>query len=180
MIKLMSILREAFSDDYGKNKWIELPHNKVLDYADNIASLISNAYAAKGGNFEIQTGADLKNSDLTYWVASDLDQDPDADVVVGGKKTPAGTKMTMMGQDGSAEAKKEAIVKMINLMKHRGFYAEMDPELAEKLGLPFVKDEATIRKVINKDLTMNPDGSYTRLVSGTHKHTKVLVGIPKV
>ena len=180
MIKMMSILREAFSDDYNKNVWIELPRQKVLDYADNIADLISNAYASKGGNFEIQTGADLKNSDVTYWVANDLDQDPEADIVVGGKKTPAGTKMTMMGQDGSAEAKKEAIVKMIRLMKQRGFYAEMDPDLASKLGLPHVEDEAIIRKVINKDLTMNPDGSYTRLVSGTHKHTKVLVGIPKV
>ena len=179
MIKLMRILREAFADDYGKNTWVELPGNKVADYADNIADLVSKAYAAKGGNFEIRNGDDVKNSDITYWIAQDIDDDPEADVAVGGKRTAAGTKMTMIGQDGSSAARKLAITKMIELMKKNGFYAEMDPDLAQKFGLPFIGDEATIRKVLNKDIEMNPDGSYSRMVSGIHKHVKVLVGIPK-
>ena len=180
MIKLKSLLPEAFADEFKKDSWVEMPHDKVLDYADEIAKLVANAYAAKGGNFEIKTGADLKGSDLTYWVATDFDEDPDMDVIVGGKKTQAGTKMTVMGQDGSGASKRMAVAKMLELMKMRGFYAEMDIDLAKKFGLPIIKDEAKIRKVLNKDLTMNPDGSYDRQITGGPMKTKVLVGIPKV
>jgi hypothetical protein len=88
--------------------------------------------------------------------------------------------MTMIGQDGGAIAKKVGVTKMIELMKTRGFYAEMDKDMAVKFGLPITKDEADIRKVINKDLKMNPDGSYDRKLTGGPVKTKVLVGIPKV
>jgi hypothetical protein len=56
----------------------------------------------------------------------------------------------------------------------------MDKDMAVKFGLPITKDEADIRKVINKDLKMNPDGSYDRKLTGGPVKTKVLVGIPKV
>ena len=69
---------------------------------------------------------------------------------------------------------------MINLMKTRGFYAELDKDLAEKMNLPFIKDEAEIRKVLNKDIKMNPDGTYDRKLTMGPVKTKVLVGIPKV
>ena len=85
--------------------------------------------------------------------------------------------MTMMGQDGSREAKKESILKLIDLMKTKGFYAEMDLDLATKLGLNYISDENIIRNIINKNLTMNSDGSYDREIAG-ESHTKVLVGIP--
>ena len=68
---------------------------------------------------------------------------------------------------------------MTKLMKQKGFYAEMDPDLAQKFNLSYISDESVIRKVLNKDVTMNPDGSYVRLISGIAKKTKVLVGIPK-
>lgn len=179
MIKLKNLLPEKFADDFGKNRWVELPQQKTAEFADNIVDLISAAYAAKGGNFEIQSANDLKNSDVKYWIATDIDDDPEADAAIGGKKTHAGTKITMMGQDGSSPAKKSAILKTIELMKKNGFYAELDPDLAQKFGLNHEKDEDVIRKVLKKDITMNPDGSYERMVAGTHKHTKVLVGIPK-
>jgi hypothetical protein len=63
-------------------------------------------------------------------------------------------------------------------MKTRGFYAEIDKDMASKYNLPHIKDEVEIRKVINKDLTMNPDGSYDRRLTGGPVKTKVLVGIP--
>jgi len=83
-----------------------------------------------------------------------------------------------MGQDGSREAKKLGIEKMIKLMRTKGFYAEMDPDLCQKMGLSYTRDEKIIRKVISKELTMNDDGSYSREIGG-RLHTKVLVGIPK-
>ena len=63
-------------------------------------------------------------------------------------------------------------------MKTRGFYAELDVDLADKLGLKPIKNEKEIRNVLNKDIIYNSDGSYSRILAGS-PHTKVLVGIPK-
>jgi len=180
MIKLKSLIPEAYADVYGKNQWIQLKKDEVRAYSDEIISLIVGAYATKGGNYEFANAEDIKKSDLDFWVANDIDVDPEIDSVLGGKTTPAGTKMTVMGQDGSGTAKRVGITRMIELMKTRGFYAELDKDLATKLSLPMIEDEATIRKVINKDLKMNPDGSYDRQITGGPVKTKVLVGIPKV
>jgi hypothetical protein len=180
MIKLKSLIPEAYADIYGKNQWINLPRKALDDYADTIADIIANAYAGKGGNFEIRTGNDVRTSDLNYWISNDVDTDVDMDVALGGKLTPAGTKITTIGQDGGADAKRAAVTKIIELMKTRGFYAEIDKDMASKYGLPYVKDEVEIRKVINKDLKMNPDGSYDRKLTSGPVKTKVLVGIPKV
>jgi hypothetical protein len=180
MIKLKSLIPETYTDEFGKNKWISLPGKSLEDYADTIADLVVNAYAGKGGNYELQSGNDIRTSDLTYWISNDVDADVDMDVALGGKQTPSGTKVTVIGQDGGADAKRAAVTKIIELMKTRGFYAEIDKDMATKYGLPYVKDEADIRKVVNKDLKMNPDGSYDRKLTGGPVKTKVLVGIPKV
>lgn len=180
MIKLRTLLPEAFADEFAKNQWIQLPKDTVKTYADEIIDLIIGAYTAKGGNFEFKNVDDIKRSDLDFWVANDVDADPEMDAVLGGKKTHAGTKMTVFGQDGSSVAKKVGIVRMIELMKTRGFYAELDKDLATKLGLEILKDEEEIRKVLNKDIKMNPDGSYDRKLTMGPVKTKVLVGIPKV
>lgn len=180
MIKLKKLLPESFADQFDKNKWIQLPKDAVKTYADEIVDLIVGAYAAKGGNFEFKNAEDIKKSDLDFWIANDIDVDPEMDTVLGGKKTPAGTKMTVFGQDGSSAAKKVGIVRMISLMKTRGFYAEVDKDLAAKMSLDYIKDEAEIRKVLNKDIKMNPDGSYDRKLTMGPVKTKVLIGIPKV
>jgi hypothetical protein len=174
-----SWLQESFADTHPKNIYTELSADEVDTYADEIVDLIKNAYADKGGNLEIRSGKDVKNGDITFWVAKDLDTDPDADVVLGGKQTTHGTKMTVMGQDGGSQAKKDAILKMIELMKTRGFYAELSPDLAKKFGLSHIQDEKEIRKVLNKDVEINSDGSYRRKITGAGVHTKVLVGLPK-
>lgn len=174
-----SFLNERkFADTYAKQMYVELQPKDIQDYADEISNLVNIAYADKGGNLEIKNGSDLKKSDITYWVAKDIDDDPDADVAVGGKPTSHGVKMTIMGQDGSREAKKEAVLKMIELMKTRGFYAEMDADLAQKMNLTHVKDEKKIRAVLNKEIEYFKDGSYDRVIAGG-KHRKVLVGMPK-
>ena len=43
MIKLKSLIPEAYTDEFGKNKWINLPRKALDDYADTIADLIINA-----------------------------------------------------------------------------------------------------------------------------------------
>ena len=180
MIKLRPLI-EAFADDYKKGSWVELPTNAVQKYSNELADLIVQAYATKGGNFEIQSGDDLKNSDLKYWIATDVDTDPNPDATIGGKPTKYGTKITIMGQDGGPAAKKSVVTKTIELMKKRGFYAEVDPDLAQKFGMQPIKDQGLVSKVLSgKELEFNADGSYQRAISAVGKiKTKVLIGIPK-
>lgn len=170
---------EAFADKHPKNTYVNLHSSEVTEYADNIIELIKTAYTKKGGNLEFKNASDLRNSDLNYWIATDINDNPDADVLFGGKKTHAGTKMTVVAQDGSPEARKETVKKLIELMRTRGFYAELDVDMVQKFGLKPIKDEAEIRKVLNKDIKYNSDGSYDRKIAGEN-HTKMLVGIPKV
>lgn len=172
-------LSESFADKHGKNVYAELQQKDVQEYEKTIVDLIVNAYKHIGGN-DIKTPSDLKRSDLTYWVAKDIDVDPDADIVIGGKPTPAGTKITVLGQDGERDSKSDLVKKLIDLMKTRGFYAEMDLDLAQKFGLPPIKDEATIVKVLKKDIKYMGDGSYERFITGIGNKRKVLVGIPNV
>lgn len=160
-----------------KNKYIELGARDAADHADAIIDLINTAYAHVGGNLEFRNAADIRNGDVSYWILKDIDDDPDPEIAIGGKDTPKGKKITVMSQDGSSPAKKDAILKMIELMKTRGFYAELDTDLAQKFGLPPIRDEKKVRDVLKKDLEWHNDGSYTRTI-GNDKHTKVMVGIP--
>jgi hypothetical protein len=171
-------INEKFGDDYAKNKYFELPSSIASQYADDIIGLINNAYANKGGNLKMSNANDIKNGDVTYWLLKDIDGDPDVDTALGGYFTKSGMKMTVMGQDGSREAKSDVSKKMIELMKTRGFYAEMDKDLAQKFGLPHIHDEKRVREVLQKDLDWNNDGSYVRTIAGG-KHEKVMVGMPK-
>ena len=107
---------EDFGNDYPKKRFIELSHEGAMEYADQILDLIKNAYSKKGGNIEIKSTEDLKNGDITYWVLKDIDQDPDVDLAIGGKFTKNRVKVTVLGQDGYTEAKKESIKKMIDLI----------------------------------------------------------------
>lgn len=182
MIKLIDILSETFADKYDKNKYVELGTKDISDFADNIYDLIATAYKDKGGHFEFQSGQDVINSDLNYWIAADVDKDPQADITIGGKKTNYGTKLTTLGQDGEKSTKRSAVAKLVNTMKTRGFYAEMDEDLANKLGLSIITDENLVRKVLSgKELEFTGNGRFKRKISAVGKvKEKVLVGIPKV
>jgi hypothetical protein len=169
----------TFADKYQKQKYIEVPQSDINLFADKFAELIKNAYASKGGNFEINSGNDILSGDLKFWMAKDIDDDPDADITFGGKKTQHGIKITTMGQDGSSESKKDAINKLIDLMNTRGFYIEMDLDLAQKLNIPIIDDEDKIRTVLNKNINYLGNGEYERQIAG-HAHKKVLVGKPKI
>jgi hypothetical protein len=173
------LLFEEFSNSFPKNLYVNLNHKDLEEYEDEIFDLIQNAYAQKGGNLEIRKPHDLDHTDLDYWVAMDMDSDPYADIALGGKNKPYGTKITVIAQDGGKEAKHETVRKMIELMKTRGFYAELDMDLANKFGLKPIEDEKEIKKVIGKpDIEYIGRGIYTRSIAG-HKKEKVLVGIPK-
>lgn len=169
-----------FNSKFGiKNKFVKLNNRDVIELGDEIINLINNAYKRIGGHFELKSIDDLLKTDLTYWVSNDNDEDPNADVVIGGKPTNFGNKLTIIGQDGTPKSKAEVIDKMRNLLKSKGFYTEVDTNIASKIGLPPITDENIIKSVIGKpDIKVNPDGSYDRMIKG-YLANKVLIGIPK-
>ena len=182
MISLKKIMQEAFSDYYKKNVWTELPKRMVADNADELFDLIQTAYADKGGNLKIKSRNDVMNrSEINYWLAIDTDNDPDPDATVAGRTTPTGHKISIIGQDGGKDAKRAAVEKFIALMKRRGFYAEIDIDLANKFGLDVITDPAIISKVLaGKEIEFLGDGAYKRVIGSARKSKeKVLIGIPK-
>lgn len=180
IIKLTDLVNETFADKYDKNKYIQLTPKDVADYSEDLFNIIAAAYKDKGGHFEFKTPQDIINTDLNYWIASDVDLDPNADLTIAGKTTNFGTKVTTIGQDGGSEAKRSVVTKLLSLMKTRGFYAEMDEELAIKFGLTPIEDESIISKVLaGKDVEFTGNGKYIRSISGVKPKEKVLVGIPK-
>jgi len=174
-----NLKKTTFSDRYGKNRFVELSKDDLNDYAEELLGLIQNSYKHLGGHHEFLNLENFKNTELNFWVAQDLDSDPEADVLLAGKTTPFGTKITTSGQDGSTTAKMAMVKKMTDLMRTEGFYAEMDENLANKFNLDIITDENVIRKVINKpDLVFVREGVYTRAIGGQYTKEKVLVGMP--
>ena len=175
MIRLKQLLSESFP----KHKYIRLSSSELNTYKDNLYDLIFNAYKSKGGYSGMKDASDIASGDINVWFAADIDADPQLDVTIGGKQKSSGTKLVVMGQDGSPEAKRDAIQQMKRLLQKRGFYSEMDMDLAQKFNAPIIEDESLIRSIIQKpDIKFVGDGTYTRKIDGIQR-TKVLVGMPK-
>jgi hypothetical protein len=175
MIKLKQILLEGFP----KYKYIRLSQSDINTYKEELFDLISGAYKSKGGYSGLQNANDIANGEINVWYAADIDKDPNLDITLGGKEKSHGTKLVVVGQDGSPEAKKYIVNKMKQLLRKRGFYSEMDLELAQKFNAPIIKDEELIKAIIQKtDIKFTGDGKYTRNIDGIPR-TKVLVGMPE-
>ena len=171
---------EAEATPIPKNKYIELDKSQLQAHKDILYDLISASYKSKGGNPEFNVSDDIIKSDINIWYAADIDKDPEIDVTIGAKKKAAGTKVAVMGQDGSPEAKKSVVTKMTQLLKKRGYYAELSPDLAQKFNVDIITDEDIIKKVLQKDdIKFTGNGHYSRSIDGITR-TKVLVGQPIV
>jgi hypothetical protein len=180
MIKLKNILQEVEAKPIPKNKYVELDKEQLKKHAQEIFDMITASYKSKGGNPAFGNVADVMGTEISVWYAADVDNEPDADTAIGVKKKPAGFKLTAMGQDGTPPAKKSLINKVSQLLRTRGFYSELSPDMAEKFNLEPIEDEDVIKSVIAKDdIKFTGNGLYTRTIDGQLR-TKVLVGEPHI
>jgi hypothetical protein len=169
---------------FDKNQWVNLTKDEQDEFADEIFNLINTAYSSIGGNPNYKSSSDVIGSetDATYMVI-DLDDDPDFDAVKVSKTKGAGNKSVAMGHDGSKPARSAAVNITALMLKEPGHYIEVSGKLKDILiakGVPIVTDKETIEKVMKgKDIEMNDDGTYSRMIGG-EKHTKILMGNPKV
>ena len=169
-------------EGFKKNSWEYLTGEEKTKFADEIFSLIDNAYAPLGGNpnYKSPSNVDGSEGDANYLVI-DLDDDPEFDAVVVDKTKPSGTKAAALGHDGSSQAKSRSVNFLAIMLKRKGHYIEVSGKLKDILiskGVPVVTDKETIQQVMKgKSIEMNDDGTYQRYLGG-EKHTKTLMGNP--
>ena len=169
---------------FEKNQWANLTKDEQDEFADEIFNLINTAYSDIGGNPNYKSSSDVigDEADATYMVI-DLDDDPDFDAVKVSKSKAAGNKSVAMGHDDTPPAKSAAVNITAIMLKEPGHYIEVSGKLKDILmskGVPVVTDKETIEKAMaGKEIEMNDDGTYSRMIGG-EKHTKTLMGNPKV
>lgn len=169
-------------EGFKKGSWEYLTDKEKSEFANEIFSLIDNAYAPLGGNPNYQSPSNVDGSegDANYLVI-DFDEDPEFDAVVVDKSKSSGTKAAAMGHDGSGPAKSLAVNFLSIMLKTPGHYIEVSGKLKDILlskGVPLVTDKETIRTALKgKNIEMNDDGTYQRYLGG-EKHTKTMMGNP--
>lgn len=178
---------------HKKNKWFEINPDDYSDVEDEFYELIQNAYRDIGGHIKVKKPADVFHSGWNYWVAVDIDDDADIEVVRGSKTTPYGYKSAVVGHDGSKAARHVFIDSEAKDLKTKGKYAEVSHKLADillnKYKVHVVNNPDAIQAVVGKpikfygkhpeDQSKSGDGWYEREIGG-QKVIKTLVGRPLV
>lgn len=185
MIKLVDLLLE----DYPKGQYIPLGDKEKQQAKQDLFDLIQNAYKSIGGHVKFKSPDDVMDSDLQFWRAADLDDDPELDVVYFGKITPSGVKHTGIGHDGERGNIKNLLIRKSGELKSPGNYVEVSgaafDSFVNKGGVPPIEDEDKVRTILKgKELewhgkhpqgTKPGNGWYTRTIGGK-KLTKTLAG----
>ena len=174
----------TFSDLYDKNKWVELSMEDRKKLKKEIWEIVETAYKPLGGHVRISSpDAVVNDTDLTFWTAVDIDNDPHADVVIFSRESH-GHKISGWGHDGTKEARKELMKQLIILLHKEGFWIEVSGRPAEILigaGCKYC-DKQTVSKIFpHSEINWIRQGLYTRtLPDHTITEEEYLVGRPKV
>jgi hypothetical protein len=189
-------INEAYSSTLGlkKWKWAKVEPKDHPDLADEFFDMIQTAYGPIGGHVKVRAASDVfKEKKWNMWKVIDLDEDPEADLVLFGQEGKYGAKSSGVGHDGSKAAKREYIDAKGKAFKKRGFYGEVSKVFAEimlkKYDVPIVDNQEDVEKVLNKkvewlgehptDKSMPGKGWYRRKL-GAEYQVKTLVGKPKI
>lgn len=165
----------------------------------NLFDLIQQTYADIGGHFKITSPDSLDR--YTYWVVSDLDDDPEVDVAIFGKPDVAGNKLGAAGNDGSPAASaayksKSAEMRAGGAVGGVGnWWGEVSGKPAYamiKRGAPAVEDEQQVAALLAGDdyifhgahpdpnapaMFKSVNGWYTKKF-GDKSSTKIILGSP--
>lgn len=166
-----------------KNKWEEARNNQFdSEQQEQLYFLYDCAYGSIGKH--IGSKEELIRKYPLFEIL-DHDEDPDIDIFIAMKDTRFGKKVAALGHDGKKKSRKAVIIKMLSLMKTRGYYTEASDaieKLLRKNGFDNIKDEEVIEKVMGHkgDLIFEGDGYYSRGLGSIGRHTKALFGSPIV
>lgn len=149
-----------------------------------IHDMLRNSYKEIGGYSGISSGS-KKESDAIH---DDITHSLIKAVKRNGKITAAmlykdkhGRKGVATGTDGTSQGKKDFKKVAGEDQDHKRAWSEVSgaPEhLMRKSGMPIVHNKHA-KALLDKDVTLDPNGEhYTRRI-GDHDHRKVIVGYPK-
>ena len=179
-----------------KNKWVPVGKSDKKVLMDEFKKLIDHAYEPIGGHLKIKDTDDMLRDDWDVWWANDVDEDPDADVVFFGKRTPFGIKLVGVGHDGGRIARRESLLYRGHFLLQKGGYLETSDKpymiLHNKFNVPIIKDPKVVQAVLNKPIRwygLHPKGKegdpygndawYSRKIGGKEV-LKVLMGNPMI
>jgi hypothetical protein len=174
----------TFNDIYKKkDKWVKmLDPSKRQEIAKNLFWLVQNSYGPLGGHPSIPDISGIFNPKLYYWEASDNDKDPEANVVIFGRKTDAGVKISGMGHDKSRKSKGELVAKLKEQLKKKGYWIEASDKVEVILyndTIPYVDSQETVEKLFGQKVEwLNDKGRYKREVSPKKFHIETVFGRP--
>lgn len=199
MRRLQDFLNERSSEilNLKRNKWQKIDVKKI-DFTDKeklsseFFDLINTAYSAIGGHANFKSSSDIfSDKDLDFWQGIDLHQTPELDLIIFGKETKYGIKLTGVGHDGSKISKTEYLEDKAKKLTSKGYYNEVSGKLSEillnKYKIPSVDNQEDVEKVLGKKVKwygVHPTedlpgkGWYSREIGG-HEHIKILLGKPK-
>jgi hypothetical protein len=103
--KLMELDTKKFNELYSKHKWYLINKNKK-HFKNNLFTLVNIAYDSLGGHVTINEPDNIENNNINFWTAIDINNDPYADIVIFGKKTKFGIKISGFGHNFESDSKK--------------------------------------------------------------------------
>jgi 8-oxo-dGTP diphosphatase len=167
----------------NKDQWKSLATAEVRKNTDvqrDIFDIVNAAYAPVGGHPDFPN-ADSVPADNNITDVIDTDEPDDVDAAILSKTTLFGKKMTTIGSDGGAEAKRQVLKKAVDILKTQGSYGEASGKILDILisrGAPVVDDESIVRRVLRgKEIEWKGNGQYVRAIGGK-KHLKQMLGNP--
>lgn len=181
-----------------KGEWIDLSPRERNIVKANLYTMIQKSYTKALGEKHIRIFKQddvIKDKELTFWRAVDIDKDPHADAVIFGQKRH-GIKVSGFGHDGSKESINEMmdyLVKLLNdpsqhvwieasgaterSLRKRGAHVITNKDLLEKI----FKDSSFEFGVIpnHPKVRENPgEGWYKRIHSSGHEMIETAFGYP--
>lgn len=155
--RLLNLDKVKFNSLYSKYNWYTINKVNKSKIKNNLFILVNLAYDDIGGHVRINSPEKVQqDSELNFWTAMDNNNDDYADVVIFGKKTPFGVKISGLGHNRTKEAKEDLFNHLSKLLNKRGFYIEASDRPAEILlskKTPVVRDIEKIKKIFNSSNT---------------------------
>lgn len=180
MIRLKTILLENRLESLlrRRGEWILLSSSgEAMEMYKTLIDLVSNAYKnTKLGSF-LKYRSDVGNSQ--HWEIINLDDDPEPDVCIFGRKPGShekwrGIKIQGLGHDGQRISKAAAIEKIVTLLTKGGFWIEASDAMEKVLrgkNVSICEEEDVASAFPHGIDEYNSDGSYVRsLPNGVQIH----------
>lgn len=182
--KLLNMDKKKFNELYSKHKWYSIEGNRK-DVKNNLFTLVNLAYDSIGGHPKINyPDKVVRDKDMTFWTAIDINDDPYADVVIFGRNK-YGIKLSGIGHNESVRGKEELMRHMMDLLRKPGYWAEVEgvPAVVSlRKNVPVVQDIEIINKIFpNSDAHFVDESNtwYERIKHGK-KVKKVMLGSPVI